>query len=34
MVGLVKYGMYTQGYLSNQHLLKVAGYEAPIGGWF
>jgi hypothetical protein len=34
MVGLVRYGTYPQGYLSNRRLLKVAGFQAPIGGWF
>ncbi len=34
MVGLMRYGVYTQGYLPNLHLLKVAGFQAPIGGWF
>jgi len=34
MVSLEKYRVYTQGYLHKLHLLKVAGFQAPIGGWF
>jgi hypothetical protein len=30
----VRYGSYTQGYLPNLRLLKVAGFQAPISGWF
>ena len=31
---LVRYGTYTPGYLPNLRLLKVAGFQAPIVGWF
>ena len=25
---------FPEAYLSNLRLLKVAGFEAPLGGWF
>jgi hypothetical protein len=34
MVSLGRYVPYTPGYLPNLRLLKVAGFQAPIGGWF
>src|SRR5262245_18001262 len=34
MAALVEYERYSQGYLPDLRLLKVAGFQAPIGGWF
>jgi len=34
MVCLVEYKGYPQGYLPILRLLKVAGFQAPIAGWF
>jgi hypothetical protein len=34
MACLAEYAGYSQGYLPNLRLLKVAGFQAPLGGWF